>query len=182
VNGLQRTWWVEVPRDFHPADLGRVDAAVLRCEAERVDHFDQATDQAIEKLRKSGVRGWTADQVSPMGPAVFVLVAGIWGFTSEGAENLPDELDAALGEPTMQSKIEKLASTGLEERHLFLHVRPSAFSFPVYTSLAFGGPLPVTRPHLPGGLSQVWLLSGWKDGGVVRAINGAGWARTEIGE
>jgi hypothetical protein len=70
----------------------------------------------------------------------------------------------------MQSKIEKLARSGLDERHLFLHVRPSAFSFPVYDGLSFGGPLP-TRPAglpagLPGGLTQVWLFTGFTEGGT----------------
>lgn len=42
----------------------------------------------------------------------------------------------------------------LSERYLFLLVRRSALSFPVYDALSVGGPLPAEAPALPGGLSQ----------------------------
>jgi hypothetical protein len=76
----------------------------------------------------------------------------------------------------MQSKIDKLAKAPYDERHLFLHVRPTALSFPIFEALSFGGQVPATIPRLPGGLSQVWLTSGWKAGGVVRAIADQGWS------
>ena len=45
--------------------------------------------------------------------------------------------------------------------------------------MAFSGPLPEAAPRLPGGLSQVWLLTGVRAGGVVRAISGEGWRRDD---
>src|SRR5436190_1145964 len=76
----------------------------------------------------------------------------------------------------------ELAGSGLEERHLLLIVRPSAFSWPVYEGLALGGPLPTEAPFLPDGLSQVWLLTGLQAGGVVRGISDRGWYRDHLPE
>jgi hypothetical protein len=99
------------------------------------------------------------------------------GREGEGIEPLPDELSTVLTSQKIQLKIDKLAATGLEERHLLLHVRPSAFSFPVYDGLSFGGQLPSRPACLPGSLNQVWLVSGWAVGGVVRALADGTWHR-----
>ncbi len=104
------------------------------------------------------------------------------GFSSRGLATLPDELTETLRTPKMQSKISKLAASGLDERHLFLIVRPSTFSWPVFEGLAFGGPFPTGVPMLPDGLSQVWLLTGLQTGGVVRGISGRGWYRDHLPE
>jgi hypothetical protein len=40
--------------------------------------------------------------------------------------------------------------------------------------------LPTEAPLLPGGLSQVWLLTGLQAGGVVRGISGRGWHRDHL--
>jgi hypothetical protein len=80
-----------------------------------------------------------------------------------------------LAEDKMQSKITNLARSGHEEQHLFLGVRPSAFSYPIFDFLAAGRPLPLDVPELPGHLSQLWLTTGFKQGGVVRAVAGQGW-------
>src|SRR5258708_3640973 len=92
---------------------------------------------------------------------------------------LAGELGERLGAPRIQSKISKLAATGRAERHLVLIVRPSASSYPVYDALAFGGPLPGQAPSLPAGLSQLWLLTGIREGGVVRAVAGDRWSRSD---
>ncbi|MEU4254369.1 hypothetical protein AB0F15_43960 [Amycolatopsis sp. NPDC026612] len=47
----------------------------------------------------------------------------------------------------------------------------------VIDNLCFGGPLPSEPPHMPGGLSQLWLSGGYSTGGVVRAIHGDRWVR-----
>src|SRR6266568_2707268 len=73
----------------------------------------------------------------------------------------------------------RATASGLEERHLFLIVLPTAFSYPVFEALAFGGQLPSDAPRLPNGLSQLWLLTGVRAGGVVRGISGRGWYRDE---
>jgi hypothetical protein len=86
-------------------------------------------------------------------------------------------VNAILDTDKVQSKVSKLAASGLEERHLFLIVLPTAFSYPVFEALAFGGQLPGDAPRLPNGLSQLWLLTGVRAGGVVRGISGRGWCR-----
>ena len=172
IPGLTGVWHVTVPNTFHPADLHQLDGALLRCEEMGLKRLRYAPgDPAIGSLLRQGV---SASDISasptPDEPRAYVYVRGVGGFAGEGIEPLPDELADALQAPEMQSKIEKLARSGLDERHLFLHVRPSAFSFPVYDGLSFGGPLP-TRPAglpagLPGGLTQVWLFTGFTEGGT----------------
>ncbi|GAA4179377.1 hypothetical protein GCM10022252_00780 [Streptosporangium oxazolinicum] len=183
ISGLTRVWYVQVPLQFHPSDLRLIDKILPRCEALGVTELDHAAAQDADAaaLFHKGVRAFV---IPPLAGATqmsearaYVCVRGVGGFLKEGIEPLVEELSAVLNTPTMQSKIDKLAATGLEERHLLLHVRPSAFSFPVYDGLSFGRPLPSRSPRLPDGLSQVWLLSGWKAGGVVRAIANDRWHR-----
>jgi hypothetical protein len=182
IAGLRRRWLVEVPRDFHPADMRKVETALRWCEERGLEHLSELprADRDIDALLTQGVR---ADIVARPGGAdsvesrVYFVLPAMGGFPGRGMASLPGELAKVLRKPTMQSKLEKLATTGLPERHLVLVVRPSAFSFPVYDGLAFGGPLPGERPCLPGGLSQVWLIAGIRAGGVVRGISGSGWHR-----
>jgi hypothetical protein len=70
-------------------------------------------------------------------------------------------------------------STSRHEQHLFLWVRRPAFSFPTYDNLTFGGTLPAEKPGLPEGLSEIWLASGFADGGVVRGIANSEWRRDQ---
>jgi hypothetical protein len=106
----------------------------------------------------------------PRDPVAWVTPAAIGGFIEAGASNLTAEILAALDTDTMCGKLDKLNRSGYDERHLFLHVRPSALSFPIFEVLVFGGDLPTDTPTLPAGLSQLWLTSGFKRGGIVRAI------------
>jgi hypothetical protein len=57
VPGLRRAWTAQVPRDFHPAGLSQLDAAVLRCETEQVDRFDDATDELTTGPDEAAVSG-----------------------------------------------------------------------------------------------------------------------------
>lgn len=111
---------------------------------------------------------------------MWILADGVGGVADGGERLLPVELATHLESPTMQSKLAKLAKLGKDghdERHLFLWVRMSAFSFAVTDNLYFGGRLPIEPPDLPGGLSQLWLAGGYSAGGVVRAIHGDRWVR-----
>lgn len=175
--GLKRSWWVQVPRDFKPRNLPRIDGAVRRCEMYGSPTFMAAiADDLVRELVVAGVQGKIMTAPSHP-PVVQVEPEYLGGFTSNGGRDLPAEFNAMLRDSTMRRKIDKLAASGHSERHLFLHVRPSAFSFPVYDTLAWGGPLPDEPPTLPAGLDQVWLIS-LKAGGVVRAVAGHGWRRT----
>jgi len=183
IPGLRRRWLVEVPRDFHPADIRKIETALRWCEERGLEHLSElsGTDRDMDALLTQGVRadivarpGSAADRVESR---VYFVLPVMGGFPGRGMASLSDELAEVLRTPTMQSKLDKLAATGLAERHLVLVVRPSAFSFPVYDGLAFGGPLPAERPCLPDGLSQIWLITGIRAGGVVRGIAGSGWYR-----
>ena len=86
-----------------------------------------AGDSLAEELDDAGVRAWAADFTDSSGPAVWDGVEGIWGFIGSGPADLSEELATTLQTEKMQSKIAELATSGLNERHLFLYVRPSAF-------------------------------------------------------
>jgi hypothetical protein len=181
IPGLTRVWWVQVPRDFRPRDLPLIDAALLRCEELGFDRLSRAIGQdlVIDTLLNKRVSAGAAKVgVSETAEArADVFLGFIGGFEGRGIEPLVDELAEELQTRAIRSKIDKLVATGIEERHLLLFVRQSAFSFPVYDGLALGGPVPSKPPHLPDGLSQVWLLSREPAGGVVRAIADGGWRR-----
>jgi hypothetical protein len=183
IAGLRRRWLVEVPRDFHPADVRKIEMALRWCDERGLKHLSElsGTDRDTDALLTQWVR---ADIVAKSGCAadcvesrVYFVLPVMGGFPRRGMASLPDELAEVLRTPTMQSKLDKLAATGLSERHLVLVVRPSAFSFAVYDGLAFGGPLPTERPCLPGSLSQIWLITGIRAGGVACGIAGSGWYR-----
>jgi hypothetical protein len=91
---------------------------------------------------------------------------------ADGGERLlPDELTTHLTSATLQPKLTKL---GHIDRHLFLWVRMSAFTYAVTDDLYFGGPLPSESPDLPGGLSQPWLAGGFSAGGISGVLDQLG--------
>ena len=182
IAGVTRRWLIQVPRDFHPADMRKVDKVLPRCEASEAENLSELAGEGgdIDDLLSQGVRATTSatGAADTAGSRVYFATT-MGGSPGSGMASLPDELAEALRTPKMQSKIGKLAVAGLKERHLFLVVRPSAFGWPVYDGLAFGGPLPTGTPRLPDDLSQVWLVSGIQAGGIVRGISGRGWCRDD---
>jgi hypothetical protein len=174
---------MEVPRNFHPYDDRLIAPGLLRCEQLSLSRLprtlqqDSDLDSLITRKVGAFVLPAAAGATETPEPRAYVGLPAIGGFEGTGIEPLADELADALLAPTMQAKIAKLAASGLEERHLFLWVRPTAFSFPVYLGLAFGGPLPSRPPRLPIGLNQVWLLTGIAAGGGVRAAAAGAWQR-----
>ena len=183
IAGLAHKWLVQLPRNFHPADMRKIDKVLRRCEASGADHLIELAgeDQDVDDLLGVGVRanilGSAAGETSAASSRVYFVLPAMGGLSDPGLAALPGELAVLLRTPKMQSRIRKLAAAGLEERHLLLLVRPSAFSWPVYEGLALGGPLPTEAPLLPDGVSQLWLLSGLQAGGVVRGISARGWYR-----
>ncbi|MET9634619.1 hypothetical protein ABZX92_44965 [Lentzea sp. NPDC006480] len=179
IKGLSSCWMTQVPRDFHPGKFRLLEGALLHCDDRGITDLKDAveTSAAAAELVDLGVRGVATMEQVKDAPIVWVIPAPIGGFTGTGGLDLADVVTAALLDEKMTGKIEKLAASGHDERHLFLSVRPLAFSFAVYDNLCFGGPLPTEPPKLPGGLSELWLASGFKEGGVVRAIAGHAWRR-----
>ena len=176
VPGVTGTWVVQLPRTFHPADMRKVGEELRQRELRGVRLLGElsATDVDIAKLADRGVR---ADLIKTTGSRVHFVLSPTAAPLRPGPGGLARELDALLGEERVRSKLSKLAASGFAERHLFLIVLPGTFRQPVFDTLAFSGLLPETPPQLPGGLSQVWLLTGVRAGGVVRAVAGRGWYR-----
>lgn len=170
------TWVVQLPRTFHPADTRKVEEELHQREERGVRPLSELTAADVDLGELAG-RGMRADLIRTTGSRVHFVLSPTARPHRLGPGGLPHELDTLLGEERMQSKLSKLAASGFAERHLFLLVLPGTFKQPVFDALAFGGPLPETAPHLPGGLSQVWLLTGVRAGGVVRAVAGQGWRR-----
>jgi hypothetical protein len=188
IAGLNRRWLAQIPRDFHPADMRKIDMVLPWCEARGAEHLDELAGERpeVDDLLRQGVRADVvtnaAGRMDPAGSRVYFVLPAMGGFSGRGLALLPNELAETLRTPKVQSRIRKLAASGSEERHLLLIVRPSAFRWPVYEGLALGGPLPTEAPLLPDGLSQVWLLTGLQAGGVVRGISGRGWYRDHLPE
>lgn len=181
IPDLSRVWSVDVPNDYLPRDLPKVDAALLRCERDGFDSLDDALwDDESRALLTLGVSAFVVEVAGPVEPKAYVHVHGPGGWEGQGIEPLPDELAAHLDAREMQDNLAKLAASGIEERHLFLMVRPSAFSFPVYDSLSFGGSPPTRPPQLPAVLTEVWLASELIAGGVIRATADGQWLREPI--
>ena len=176
VPGVTGTWVVQLPRTFHPADMRKVGEELRQRELRGVRLLGElsATDVDLAKLADRGVR---ADLIKTTGSRVHFVLPPTAAPLRPGPGGLARELDALLGEERVRSKLSKLAASGFAERHLFLIVLPGTFRQPVFDTLAFSGLLPETPPQLPGGLSQVWLLTGVRAGGVVRAVAGRGWYR-----
>jgi hypothetical protein len=178
IPGVSGKWLVELPRNFHPANIRKIEEGLRTCEMRGVQRLTELVgwEPLLDALLKQGVRGHIIDAT---GSRAYFVLSPIGGASDAGLTSLPEELDTALRTSTMHSKIVKLAATGLDERHLFLMIRSAAFSYPVFDALAWDGQLPAGTPTLPGGLSQVWLLPGVRTGGVVRAISGHGWYRDD---
>jgi hypothetical protein len=182
IPGLRHTWIVEVPRNFHPADMRKIETALRSCEERGLKHLSDlaSADQGADTLLLRSVRAHIVARPEDAGntePRVYYMLPAMGGWPGPGMASLAAELAEVLRTSTIQSKLRKLAATGLTERHLILAVRPTVFSFPVFDALAFGGPLPDQKPDLPAGLSQIWLITGIRAGGVVRGISGHGWRR-----
>lgn len=178
VEGIRRTWAVTIPRDFPPADLGKLDG---EREAASLDllYAGNGAEAGVREARKWVDAGLRADVVTvseDQPPRVWLTLDGIPG-TVDGAEHLLAGLAVALSSGKMQSKIHKTGALGHEERRLFLRVRMSAFSPGVTDNIYFGGPLPSDAPQLPGGLSQVWLCGGSVGGTCARSPATAGSAK-----
>jgi hypothetical protein len=180
IPGLLNAWYVSVPTSFSPRDLPNIGTALLECEA-----------AGWTSLRDAGHAPGAASRLSAEGVSAFVMpLAGTGavmpvaytyadmpgGRTTNGMANLPTELAEVLDTALIKSRTAKLANHGISEQHLFLYIRPSAFTFEVYDALMWGGELPTTHIALPSTLSSVWLCTGWAAGGTVQATAN-GWYR-----
>lgn len=179
--GLRQTWIVQVPRDFHPGDLRKIDEVIVECDRLAATALrDLGHDDArVRTLLDAGVHAfaWRRDESTQ--PTIWVLAASIWGFVGSGIANLPQELGLLLRTDRMQSKLTKLVASGQTERHLFLLARPQAFSFPVFTELATDETLPDDPPRLPDALDHLWLTTEFQNSGIVHAT-ASRWSRVPL--
>jgi hypothetical protein len=147
IGGVNGKWLVQLPRSFHPADMRKVEDALRQCEARGAKHLSELmmVDPDVDQLLNQDVH---ADLIAATGAQAYFVLPWIGG-GSDSLNRLPHEVNAILDTDKVQSKVSKLAASGLEERHLFLIVLPTAFSYPVFEALAFGGQLPGDAPRLP---------------------------------
>ena len=183
VSGISGRWLVDIPRKFHPADVKKIEGALHACEANKVSSLADlfSRDAIATELIGMGVRAMSLSDLPSSGPEkegrVYFILFPFGGSSGAGLSALPGELRELLNTVKIRAKVDKLIAAGLPNSHLFIIVRPSGFSYPVYDALAFGGKLPTEPPVLPSGLAQIWLVTGIGAGGVVRAVSGRGWLR-----
>lgn len=181
--GLRGLWIASVPRDFKPVHLRALEQGILACEElglvdlSALPGYLSASTQPTRPRRRDRVTARLVEAKPGAKPCIHVTLAPIWAFEGEGIKPLPDELASLLSVERMRSKVAKLDRTGLDERHLFLHARPTAFTAPVFLALAFSEDLPHGPPPLPAGLHRLWLTAEpYARGGVLTATSD-GWQR-----
>lgn len=137
IAGLTRRWLVQIPRDFHPADMRKIDKVLPCCESHEAERLSDLAGKypEVDDLLQQGLRASAAGPIDVTAARAYFTLSPIGGFSGNGPESLPSELGSILSTPKIQARISKLAAAGLEERHLLLIVRPSAFSWPVYEGL-----------------------------------------------
>ena len=102
VTGLRRNWLVEVPQDFHPADVRKVEDALRACEEHGMHRLQDLAghDRAVREMLDGGLRGHAADgpgdAQDTSGSRVYLMLRPLGGFTGRGLAALPGELADVL--------------------------------------------------------------------------------------
>lgn len=118
VDGLRRSWLVEVPQNFHPADMRKVEDALRACEEHGLRRLQDLAghDRAVRELLDSGLRGHAADGPGDAqdtgGSGVYLMLRPLGGFTGRGLVALPGELADVLetGGPGAPRTVRRFAS------------------------------------------------------------------------
>lgn len=95
--------------------------------------------------------------------AIDVLPGGSGGAVFEHLDGLPNWVSERLRESDLARKIDKLRTTGRDERHLFLRIHETAMPFSLYYPLAWGTYVPGSALDAPEGLTGLWLAPAWKN-------------------
>jgi hypothetical protein len=129
------------------------------------------------------VEWWEAAPVEIRGsqttrqPTVTVLRPSVGGATQDALDALTDDLSLQCAEPLIRRKVDKLARSQLAEQHLFLLVDESGMAFSPYYAVAAAEDVPSRSPEVPASLSDLWLASGYRLGGVLHWSRATGWSR-----
>lgn len=103
------------------------------------------------------------------------------GFVPETGDPLCEWLEDWIREPSQQRKTTKLRKSRAPEKHLFV-ILPGFSEAPFVAAdvlMRDGGPLPTRPPHLPDGLTHLWVMSTWSGGDLFRWAPVDGWSRHE---
>lgn len=106
-----------------------------------------------------------------------VLPAVIGGALDKRLTGLTSWLTAALSDGHLARHVDKLGRSRLPRRHLFLIIHTSGMPFALYDALAFGSHVPPDNPGLPEAVTDLWMTTGWRAGGVLRFDPSLGWLR-----
>jgi hypothetical protein len=82
IAGVTGKWVVQVPRNFHPADMRKIDKVLPRCEASGAESLDELAgeDQDIDDLLRQGVSATTATSAAGhAGSRVYFWLPAIGG-------------------------------------------------------------------------------------------------------
>jgi hypothetical protein len=108
---------------------------------------------------------------------VTVLRPPVGGATRDALNTLADCLAPQCAEPLIRRKVDKLERSQLAEQHLFLLVDESGMDFSPYYAVAVAQDVPTRSPQLPATLTDLWLVSGYRLGGVLHWSRARGWSR-----
>jgi hypothetical protein len=93
--GISHHWYVQVPGDFHPAELHSIDQAVLRCEELGFDHLSDAVGRGHTDLDALALRHVSADAIhTTSAPEQATRRVYVYRRPTEHARTVAEEQDA----------------------------------------------------------------------------------------
>jgi hypothetical protein len=149
----------------------------------RVGHWDDPQD-VRETARTLGIHHAMQSSTSFLGSVYFTLNLPSemsCGIVPDDGNTLSSWLSEWINHPDRARKIEKVVRSKAQERHLFV-ILPSFNVAPFAAADVLRqdyGPLPITSPELPSGLTHIWTMSTWNSGDVLNWSSGSGWCRSE---
>lgn len=156
-----------------------VPSLIQVCEANGVRDPDQLPPDSVDPDALKWYEGSSAELFgvpeSTRSGVVDVLRSGFGGAVNEDLEPLVPWLESQF-EGKLRSKLKKLTSTGLDQRHLFVLVDETSMPFSLFDPLAFGNVVPADGPGRGSGLTGLWLAPSW--GGTILVWDrDVGWRR-----
>ncbi len=148
----------------------------------RIGEFDDAPD-VREAASRLGIHHGMQSNTAYPGSVYFSI--NLPSVRQSGAvPDTGDELSKWLAEwvnrPERDGKIRKVVESDRKEKHLFV-ILPgfSEAPFAAMDVLMWDdGPLPVSDPQLPKGLTHLWAVSDWSTGDVFMWSKESGWTRS----
>jgi hypothetical protein len=172
-------WLLQVPNYAVYEDLLSYYAVLISlCESngahrpEELPIAIRAASPEVQKYRisRANLVGW-ADLAPGETAEVRVVLPGMGGAVDRSLKGLRAELEAAYKLDVFERHFAKLHADPLPEKHLFIPVHYTAFSFPVSDGLQMGSALPPDPPPFEPRVTYLWIASHmgsrvllWNDG------------------